>query len=480
MTEPVLHKIRRTAVNMHYNGNAEGMALSREVSDWCKSRLIPEIGAVLSEYDLAEEVIYIDRISLDINLVSSDNWQNELADMFGRQLKEIIHSKIQQGGTEAKVKPPSLSFGEALLYFLKFGILPWNSDLGTRDDFKVELATWIRSASAAEMKKLLTNLDESNSKGRLTDMPDQKDFEIMIAALTEETPDAVASHFKDAAFIISVFTGEKQLLDRFLKDYKAILLAECGPDSQAGHLRRAFTRWMNDIGLNYADEVLTIDAKSLITNEIKNILLNIQQNICCKKAGKKIAVKDLKEKIPAVQEKTPEESKAGLVKELREGVFIGNAGVVIVAPFLPALFTRTGLNNDGQVTDGSTALSLVHYCVKGNPYPAEFELLLPKLLCGIAPETLVDPMPLTDENMMKEADEMLASVIEHWSVLKDTSIGGLREAFLQRPGKLVFSEDEWLLFVEQKPYDMLLEQLPWNIGMIKLPWMKYILRTHWF
>ena len=74
---------------------------------------------------------------------------------------------------------------------------------------------------------------------------------------------------------------------------------------------------------------------------------------------------------------------------------------------------------------------------------------------------------------------MLQSVLEYWTILKNTSIESLRESFLMRAGKLSFDGKEWLLQVEQKGYDVLLQNLPWNISMIKLPWMKYLLRTEW-
>jgi hypothetical protein len=80
---------------------------------------------------------------------------------------------------------------------------------------------------------------------------------------------------------------------------------------------------------------------------------------------------------------------------------------------------------------------------------------------------------------MKEVDEMLLSLIEYWSVLKNTSIDGLRESFFKRSGKLGIVNNEWVLQVEQKPFDMLLQQLPWSISMIKLPWMENLLKTEW-
>jgi hypothetical protein len=177
--------------------------------------------------------------------------------------------------------------------------------------------------------------------------------------------------------------------------------------------------------------------------------------------------------------KFSDENSAVLIKELTEGVFIHNAGAVIIASFLPALFSRTGILTDNTIRDLNQALSLVHYCITGSKSPVEFDLLLPKILLGIEPETVFDPDIFPDEKQISEADEMLASIVEYWDVLKDTTIDGLREAFLQRKGKLTFNNEEWFLIVEQKPYDMLLEQLPWNISMIKLPWMRNLLRTQW-
>ncbi len=89
---------------------------------------------------------------------------------------------------------------------------------------------------------------------------------------------------------------------------------------------------------------------------------------------------------------------------------------------------------------------------------------------------LIDALPQTFKD---ETDEMLRALIAHWSVIKTTSIDGLRQSFLQRSGKLQRKKNEWLLQVEQMPYDMLLQQLPWGISMLKLPWMTAMLVTEW-
>ena len=110
----------------------------------------------------------------------------------------------------------------------------------------------------------------------------------------------------------------------------------------------------------------------------------------------------------------------------------------------------------------------------------EYELALPKLLCGFALDEVPPSLPRVGSEVAHEANELLASVVEHWAELKSTSDDSLREAFLRRDGKLALCDNgSWLLQVDQKPYDMLLSYLPWSYQMIKLPWMDRMLITQW-
>jgi hypothetical protein len=172
-------------------------------------------------------------------------------------------------------------------------------------------------------------------------------------------------------------------------------------------------------------------------------------------------------------------SREELITELKEGIFIDNAGAVIFAAFIPALFKKLDLEKDGHIANPDLTALIIQYCVSGHSDIAEYELVLPKILCGLDIETPVNTNIRLTEEQMSEANEMLQALIEYWSVLKNTSIDGLRESFLKRSGKLSFENNEWMLLVEQRPYDMLLERIPWSISMIKLPWMTNLLKTEW-
>ena len=165
-----------------------------------------------------------------------------------------------------------------------------------------------------------------------------------------------------------------------------------------------------------------------------------------------------------------------------EGIFIVNAGTVLLHPFLKSLFNRLELIKGTFFVDGhaqETSLYLIHYLGTGQTEAKEFELTLAKVLCAYPLEKPVEPSKALPAEFTREADMLLEAAIGQWEILKNTSVAGLREGFLQRPGKLSSKNGNLYLQVEKKSIDVLLDYLPWNLSMIMLPWMKDILRVEW-
>jgi hypothetical protein len=174
------------------------------------------------------------------------------------------------------------------------------------------------------------------------------------------------------------------------------------------------------------------------------------------------------------------EYNAGVLDE--EGIFIVNAGTVLLHPFLKSLFDRLGLINGSAFIDAhahQTSLYLIHYLGTGNIEAKEYELTLAKVLCGFPLEKPVEPVESLSPEFLEEADMMLEAAIGQWEILKNTTVSGLREGFLQRPGKLFSRNGNLYLQVERSSIDVLLDYLPWNLSIIILPWMKDILRVEW-
>jgi hypothetical protein len=165
-----------------------------------------------------------------------------------------------------------------------------------------------------------------------------------------------------------------------------------------------------------------------------------------------------------------------------EGIYVSNAGIVLLHPFLNSFFKNLHLVYEEDFIDTIAqlkALLLLHYLATGNTKPEEHELVMAKALCAWPLEQPVNNFIELKDEELHEADELLLSAIQQWSLLKETSADGLREGFLQRKGKLFTKNNNLILQIERGSIDMLLDHLPWNLSIIKLPWMKDILKVEW-
>ena len=168
------------------------------------------------------------------------------------------------------------------------------------------------------------------------------------------------------------------------------------------------------------------------------------------------------------------------VGDAANGLFIENAGLVLLHPFLPAYFQAVGLADGPVLKKPGRAVLLLQYLATGQTVVPEHLLALNKLLCGLPLNWPVPKCLRLTKLEKKESRQLLEAVITHWAALKNTSPEGLQGEFLCREGKLSQNQDgEWWLRVERKTADILLSQLPWGFGFIRTPWMGKMLMVEW-
>ena len=166
----------------------------------------------------------------------------------------------------------------------------------------------------------------------------------------------------------------------------------------------------------------------------------------------------------------------------QQPIYIFNAGLVLLHPFLPALFKSQGWIKNKQFVDRqarSRAIYLLHYLATGHSKAPEYELTFNKILCGLPVEASLDSNIRLSKKMKTEADNLLLAVIQHWGVLKKTTPDELRANFLLRDGRLLEREGRYSLLVDNKSYDLLLNQLPWGFRTIQLSWMQSYVSVEW-
>lgn len=470
--------IQKATLDLHYSGSADGFAIQREIGEWCTVEFGKGLEEILDKMDTGTTIKKIDRIELEIDLGSAKDWLSQLRREIATQLQQKLSSLIVEENSEVKEQTMSRHFFEVFIYFLQKGYLPWWSSIRNRKEFSTSLLSAIQNGISNDMKShLLEMVSETAVSERLVDQLNDHEW---------------------IQFIAEFYTGQKSEIQVLFKD--VLILLNVIPEPERKSVKASFKKWMWEHAADTNPKKALQEVAIRVTKEVFNIS-DEDGRITFKMVQPASVIMDEaierieKEEEPIVKpareknnDQSIEENKTSNKKQekretekapLTEGIYIGNAGLVIVSPFLPAFFKKLKIADDDKILDEVLAVNLVAYLATGTMYAAEFELVFPKVLCGIDPSTPISTMVAFTDEQKNEARELMLSAIEYWTVLRDTTPEGLRESFLQRNGKLSFREKEWILEVEQRPYDMLLQNLPWNISMIKLPWMERMLKTEW-
>lgn len=190
---------------------------------------------------------------------------------------------------------------------------------------------------------------------------------------------------------------------------------------------------------------------------------------------------------PVARPRQTETKPADAPEEPKHALYVGNAGLVLLNPFLPTLFERLCLlSSDAegrpfvpQDETASRAIHLLQYLVDGRLDRTEPELVLNKLLCGVPSFVPVAGAIEPVQADLDICDDLLRGVIANWPMLADMTPDTLRETFLQREGRLRHGDGKWVLQVQRKTLDVLTDQLPWSFALVYHRWMIDPIHVTW-
>lgn len=167
---------------------------------------------------------------------------------------------------------------------------------------------------------------------------------------------------------------------------------------------------------------------------------------------------------------------------IKESIYVNNAGIVLLYPYITTLFERLNLTKDEQFISEEKQLKAPHYLqylISGFSETDEIFLAFNKALCGLDLETtLSSGIDITPEEETL-LNGLLEVAIRNWPALSSTSVANFRGSFLLREGKLTMQESEWSLDVRANSFDILLDQLPYSYTNIKFPWMEKMVVVNW-
>ncbi|EKU91176.1 contractile injection system tape measure protein [Bacteroides oleiciplenus] len=264
--------------------------------------------------------------------------------------------------------------------------------------------------------------------------------------------------------------------------------------SRAELLQQIMT-WLSDNNQIKESELSTALATCLINNRAEEWIYNSREETIYSfihslpflqaktKIEKEIMEKNIKEELKIT--KVEDCSSAEEQMESPEVLFIGNAGLCLLSPWLPRLFVMLGYldgekRNFKDTVSRIRAVFLLQYlvCPEEKEY-REPELAFNRLLVALpAHIPLPKRIELTNEEK-QAADSLMEGVKANWSKMNGTSVNGFRLSFIVRDGRLEQQDEKWLLTVEKRAYDILLDSVPWSFRQIRFPWLQKYVQAFW-
>lgn len=449
------HYIRQQFLDIELTGSSdEGQAMQGVLPELYYRRLLPAIEKAFDQAFPSDKLIKIDRLEIDAGTISLDRLDRDFHESVIKALMNKIREKrldqVVVNGEEnvafGEIKSISENLADVFVYFLKTGTLPWSYSLpagkSLEDEIQTTMKEWPDDLSRTKIvdgiKNTLTKQEVVKRLGYQFSLDFRKQLLRILSVEIANAVDDIQKDLHEEAIKLGI---AHQFGERLLEVAFSYLSENNSPD-KAG-LQSVFK------------------GKILIEPSLEETILNHPEII------------NIELETDTMIEENESEPKP-------ERLYIDNAGLVILHPFLTRLFEALGVALENRFIYPGKALGLLNYLVTGQNSAPEFELTLPKLLCGLPLFSPVKNENGITESESAEADGLLKAVINHWSVLGNTSVDGLRESFLQRPGVLTQKEDgDWLLQVEARSFDILLGQLPWSISMVQLPWMEQVLWVEW-
>ena len=191
------------------------------------------------------------------------------------------------------------------------------------------------------------------------------------------------------------------------------------------------------------------------------------------------------EKMPATARGAMQPGKGGLrspSESRSSSLGISNAGLLLLWPLLPQLFSRLGLWEEEQFVSDSARWQAVYSLdrlVWGDVSPTEGRLTLNQVFCGMSCSTSVPPsMPLS-LLQLQQIDDWLAAIGQQLPGWQKLSLTDIRQLFLQRAGEISTGEPVPQISVWPEPYDFLLRDWPWPMTLASFPWTDQPLTIVW-
>lgn len=475
------HTIRKFSLELQLAGQQESYQLQRRAAALIKETMLNELDAVLTTCFPGEDHTRIGRIELNLGTIGADVFEHVFVEHFISQLRTRLLSlqaavyNKQTGDDIPEHIPATVHVLQQLLHFLAHGTIAFAGSTPAVKSWEqhIEQALRERPQMLAALSARYVSFHRTMAERMLLQ------FE---PSFVEAVLELLAPGIKGMIERLHQLEKQVQQHSFAVSMHKKILavlvyyVLQSDPDRATVILQQIITQ------LNEAEKQGT--SLRTMTNIPAGIAVLLQPVYPVAAMTLPVAKEDKSPdvNVQELPQQQPAQDMPGEVAE--ESVFIDNAGLVLLHPFLPGFFKTLQLMQDGRFVNEQAQYKAVHllqYLANGEEETPEYCVLINKILCGLRSDQHIDRFVQLSDVEKQEAHNLLQAVVEHWAALKNSSPEALQQTFLQRKGKLRFvaTDHYWKLQVEQKAFDILLDKLPWGFSYIQLSWMENPLVTEW-
>jgi hypothetical protein len=537
------HVIKKQVIELRLSGGSEDMfRLQQKASQYYYRSILPLLEKIFDSISPGSDSIQIDRLEIDLGLIQ---WDKEVQEIIINDLHIVLKEETEkmiselplqqflqkQDGKQPRIRKESASQNAARqwIYYMTNGVVPWavtTIDEEWKGLVLEGLATDYNLA--ADLKDMITHIQAALNRitrehtesflVALLELISTKEQKIMPQLVAEIMRIQYPGQVADESLPGKPVTEHSKPVWRYLLKKAAASTANSLPMQLSAEwiksavkdqtisettlselqyqlpllgtaiidiLQEIKTRPGGSATDNSRNDNRIPDQKliqSLIikkTNEIKENTRERTGDKDIPEAGENLELPGQPIRSEASEERVVAADNSGI---LEEGIYVGNAGLVLLHPFFRFLFLHRNLTTEGKFINKAAqekAIHLLHYIATGSLEAEEHILAMPKLLCGWALEEPVQLDGGLSAQDRADADDLVNAALAQWTILKNTSTDGLREGFLHRKGKMFLKNGDIHIIMETNAIDILLDHLPWNLSIIKLPWLDQLIRVEW-
>jgi hypothetical protein len=464
------HIIKTQVIEFATDTSAGAFELQHRLSTLYYRLMLPLIEKTFDRLAPSHRTVRLDSLSIDLGTLTLEaldraNWAIEFEELLAREVREAILS--QSLSNRVDLLPTGIA--RQWLFYMKHGYLPWNAGTTDNEWYEKVLEEMATDYTCIELlRKLILGDERALLRITLSEVPD------FLVHLTEALTGKNQSELESWIDSVTQFVGTSTVvaestLPKLRSQLWRQVLVYAASHPSAPPIEVFEQAVLAEFGQEQLDKIF----KAPATFGFVQFMPFIKKQMLKFNLKKETRVKSLSEKQVDKDPALPIQD---------EGIFVVNAGLVLLYPFYAAFFKALELTHGDQFKNNDArmnALTMMHFLATGRTRFEEHELVVSKILCGCALEEPVEPARISEPSVY-EAEVLLNEVIAQWSILKNTSIEALRESFLQRGGKLVNSAGEkYRLIIAPDSLDVLLDHIPWSFSLIRLPWMEKVLSVEW-